>query len=75
MANVVSNIGIPSVIIGINTASAAADYIVAFIETKDNVKPKNSDPVSPIKIFAGLKLNGKKPSIAPIKAIRIKVKK
>ena len=48
---------------------------MAFIETTDRVKPKNNEPVSPIKIFAGLKLNGKNPSIAPIKAISIKVKK
>ena len=31
-------------------------------------KPKKLEPVSPIKVLAGLKLNGKNPTIAPPKA-------
>ena len=30
-----------------------------------NENPKKLDPVSPIKVLAGLKLNGKNPTIAP----------
>lgn len=30
-----------------------------------NEKPKKLEPVSPIKVLAGLKLNGKNPTIAP----------
>jgi len=36
-------------------------------------KPKKFDPVSPIKVFAGVKLNGKKPTIAPANAVISKI--
>ena len=37
------------------------------IIAKEN--PKKLEPTSPIKVFAGLKLNGKNPVIAPPKAV------
>ena len=35
----------------------------------DNENPKKFDPVSPIKVFAGAKLNGKNPTNAPASAV------
>ena len=70
IAKVVSNIGIPSAKIGTTTAKVAADLIAASIEITDKAKPRNSEPVSPINIFAGLKLNGKKPIAPPASATR-----
>lgn len=35
----------------------------------DKVNPKKLEPVSPIKVLAGLKLNGKKPANAPANAV------
>lgn len=35
------------------------------IDITASEKPKKLEPVSPIKVFAGLKLNGKKPTIEP----------
>lgn len=39
------------------------------IEITAKANPKKLDPVSPIKVFAGLKLNGKNPVIAPPSAV------
>lgn len=39
------------------------------IEITASEKPKKLEPVSPIKVFAGLKLYGKKPAIAPDRAV------
>ena len=39
------------------------------IDNVASINPKNVEPVSPINIFAGLKLNGKNPKHEPISAI------
>ena len=38
------------------------------MEIQARIKPKNVAPVSPIKVFAGLKLKGKNPKQAPVSA-------
>ena len=43
------------------------------IEIIDKVKPKKLEPVSPKNVFAGLKLYGKNPNIAPDKAVTNKI--
>ena len=39
------------------------------IEIIDKAKPRKLEPVSPINVFAGLKLKGKNPTIAPPSAV------
>ncbi len=39
------------------------------IEITANENPKKFEPTSPIKVLAGLKLNGKNPTIAPLNAV------
>ena len=43
------------------------------IEIIDKENPKKFEPTSPIYVFAGLKLNGKKPTIAPPNAVISKI--
>ena len=38
------------------------------MEMDESIKPRNVEPVSPMKIFAGLKLYGMKPAHAPMMA-------
>lgn len=40
-------------------------WLLRKIEIMAREKPKKLEPVSPIKVLAGLKLNGKNPTIAP----------
>lgn len=65
IANSVSNIGTPNAKIGAIIASNVYPFANPNIDTTDNVKPKKFDPTSPIKVFAGLKLYGKNPSVEP----------
>ena len=69
MANNTSNIGNPNTITG-NTITAAV-YVLATpsIDTTANINPKKFDPVSPINVLAGEKLNGKNPTNAPASAV------
>ena len=39
------------------------------MEITAKLKPRKLEPVSPINVFAGLKLNGKNPKIAPANAV------
>ncbi len=73
IANSVSKIGKPRDIIGMRSTITVVVFIVS-IEIPASIKPKNSEPQSPIKVFAGLKLNGKNPNAAPaIASIRTEV--
>ena len=69
IAKIVSNIGRANTIIG--AISTKAVYVLATpkIEITANENPKKFDPTSPIKVFAGLKLNGKNPTIEPANAV------
>lgn len=69
IAHKVSNIGKPRTIIG-NTITAAV-YVLATpnIDIIDNENPIKFEPVSPINVFAGAKLNGRKPTNAPANAV------
>ena len=71
IANNTSNIGNPNTITG-NTITAAV-YVLATpkIETTASINPKKFEPVSPINVFAGEKLNGKNPTNAPLIAVTI----
>ena len=73
IANITSNIGNPKTITG-NTITAAV-YVLATpkIDTIASINPKKFDPTSPINVFAGEKLNGKNPTIAPAIAVTITV--
>ena len=55
-AKIVSYIGSPNVNIGTAIANAVADFMVPSMEIAASKKPKSCEPVSPIKIDAGLKL-------------------
>ena len=69
IAHIVSNIGSPNAING-NTITAAV-YVFATpnIDIIDNENPKKFEPVSPINVLAGAKLNGKNPTNAPANAV------
>ena len=69
IAHIVSKIGNPNTIKG-NTITAAV-YVLAApkIDITDNENPKKFEPVSPINVFAGVKLKGKNPTSAPAKAV------
>lgn len=69
IANIVSKIGIPSIIIGAINTNAVYVLATPNIEIIAKENPIKFEPVSPIKVFAGLKLNGKNPTIAPAKAV------
>ena len=69
IAQTVSNIGSPKTISG-KTITAAV-YVLADpnIEITANENPKKFEPVSPINVLAGVKLNGKNPTNAPASAV------
>ena len=73
IAQNVSNNGKPKTISG-NTITAAV-YVFATpnIDIMDKEYPKKFDPVSPINVFAGAKLNGKNPTNAPANAVINKI--
>ena len=68
IAQIVSNIGSPKTING-NTITAIV-YVFATpnIDIIDSEYPKKFEPVSPINVLAGVKLNGKNPTREPAKA-------
>ena len=69
MANIVSNIGNPKTINGaINTITV---YVFATpkIDITAKLNPKKLEPTSPTNVLAGLKLNGKNPTIPPARAV------
>src|SRR5699024_505016 len=55
----------------IGAINTRAVYVLATpkIEIMANANPIKLEPVSPINVFAGLKLNGKNPTKAPAKAV------
>jgi len=69
IANEVSNIGSASTNSGATIIRAVYVFATPIIDITDNVKPIKFEPVSPIKVLAGLKLNGKKPNNAPANAV------
>ena len=71
IADKVSNIGSPNTIIGNTITKAVAVFAIPNIDTIYNVYPIKFVPMSPIKVFAGLKLNGKKPDKDPTNAVII----
>jgi hypothetical protein len=52
----VSAIGTPSAMIGTTMATAVEDFWPVWMAVVERTKPRNIDPVSPMKIDAGLKL-------------------
>lgn len=73
IAHNVSKIGKPNAISG-NTITTAV-YVLAIprIDIIDSENPKKLEPVSPINVFAGAKLNGKNPTKAPANAVINKI--
>lgn len=69
MANKVSNIGIASIIIGAIRTKAVYVLATPSIDIIASEKPIKFEPVSPINVFAGLKLNGRNPTILPANAV------
>ncbi len=65
IANVVSRIGTPKIIIGTIKEKTATFLNSPITASELIIYPKNKDPVSPIKIFAGLKLYFRNPSVLP----------
>ena len=65
IAHNVSNIGTASTIIGSTITTAVYVLATPKIDIIDSVNPKKFEPVSPINVFAGAKLNGKNPTNAP----------
>ncbi len=65
IANVVSNIGRPNANTGTANATTATLFTIPETDVTASIYPSNKEPVSPMKIFAGLKLKGKNPSEAP----------
>ena len=69
IAKSVSNIGRARTIIGATITIAVYVLAIPIIEIIDKQYPKKFEPVSPIKVLAGLKLYGKNPTKAPAKAV------
>lgn len=69
IANKVSNIGRARTINGATKTIAVYVFATPSIDIIAKLKPKNCAPTSPMNVFAGLKLYGKNPSIAPAKAV------
>ena len=69
IAHNVSNIGSPRTINGNTITAAVYVFAIPNIDIIDNENPKKFDPVSPINVFAGAKLNGKNPTNAPANAV------
>ena len=69
IAHIVSNIGKPSTINGKTITATVYVFATPNIDIIEREYPKKLDPVSPINVFAGEKLNGKNPTNAPAKAV------
>ena len=63
-----SKIGSPNIKIGTANVITADILSIPCTDIQAKINPKNSAPVSPINIFAGLKLYGKNPNPAPATA-------
>ena len=61
IANIVSNTGRASTISGATITTRVYVFATPNIDITAKQYPKKFDPTSPINVFAGLKLNGKKP--------------
>ena len=73
IATIVSNTGSPSIINGATITIKVYVFATPKIDITDNEYPKKLEPASPIKVFAGLKLNGRKPLSAPASAVINKI--
>ena len=69
ITHIVSNIGSPRTIIGSIITAAVYVFATPSIETIASVYPKKFEPVSPINVLAGAKLNGKNPTKEPARAV------
>src|SRR5699024_8678064 len=69
IAQNVSNKGNPKTISGNTITTAVYVFATPNIEIIDSENPKKFEPVSPIKVLAGEKLNGKNPTKAPASAV------
>ena len=69
MAHNVSKIGNPSAINGNTITTAVYVFAIPRIEIIERENPKKLEPVSPINVLAGAKLNGKNPTNAPANAV------
>ena len=69
IAHIVSNTGSANTIRGAIITIAVYVFATPNIDIIESEYPKKFEPVSPINVFAGLKLNGIKPIKAPAKAV------
>lgn len=69
IAKKVSSIGIKNTMSGAIITMAVYVFATPNIEIIERQYPKKLDPISPIKVLAGFKLNGKNPEIPPAKAV------
>ena len=69
IAKIVSNIGSPNTIIGAISTNAVYVLATPSIDITASENPKKFEPTSPINVLAGLKLNGKNPTIEPANAV------
>ena len=69
IAHSVSNIGNPNTISGNIITAKVYVFAIPNIAIIEIVYPKKFEPVSPINVFAGAKLNGKNPTNAPASAV------
>lgn len=65
----VSNIGSPKTINGATMTIAVYVLATPSMDITASEYPKKLEPVSPINVFAGLKLNGRNPINAPASAV------
>ena len=64
-----SNIGKPSTINGATNTNTVYVLATPKIDITAKLNPRKFEPTSPTNVFAGLKLNGKKPTIPPANAV------
>ncbi len=69
IAKIVSNTGNANTISGATITIAVYVFATPKIDITAKLNPKKFDPVSPIKVFAGLKLKGINPDRAPARAV------
>ena len=65
----VSKIGRPSTSAGITTTTRVALLTVPRMDSAARAKPRTCEPLSPMNVFAGWKLNGRNPRHAPARII------
>ena len=69
IAQSTSKIGSPNTNIGSAITTAVYVFATPKMEIIDNIYPRKFEPVSPIKVLAGEKLNGKNPTNEPHNAV------